>query len=97
MNMETLVPESGVDKAIRLAAEKAESGDTRATLASGVSFLALSFGVSQEAIWGWRRDRHMPPRRAIQTRELFDIPVRELVKPDLQDLIDVAISDHLQQ
>lgn len=78
---------SGVDAVIekaRLQAVDAGRGEN----ASGLQFLADSWGVSYQAVRNFKRQRWMPLERAKQASAEFGVPLRDLVRSDIRDALD---------
>ncbi len=65
--------------ALDLAVERAES----------ISALARLIGVKPQVVNRWVHLGYVPPvKRAKQIADLYGLPMRELVKPALRDLVD---------
>lgn len=56
--------------------------------AGSISELARLVGVKPQVANRWVHQGHMPVKRARQVADLYNLPMRELVKPGLRDLID---------
>jgi len=60
-----------------------------------VQALAERWGISREAIYGFERNGYFPLDRARDAAGRHDIPLRELVRPDIRAAMDSAVQDHL--
>lgn len=64
-----------------------EAGVKKAIAAcGGRGGMAERFGVSRQAVQEYIRQGYLPPSRALDIHQTFDIPLSELVKPSLADL-----------
>lgn len=70
---QTTTPTNGIDRAI--------------TAAGGTSALAVTLGVSYQAVDKWRQQGHAPYRRALEIEAQFGIPRIDLLKPQLAQLL----------
>lgn len=79
---------TGIDKAIAAACPH-ETRDSigRASRPSGRVVLAERMGVSVQAVDKFVRQGYLPLERAKQVAGWYDVPLRELVKPDIAAIL----------
>lgn len=56
----------------------------------GIAKLAELFGCTPQAITNFRRKGWFPPERAQQVSDVYGIPVAELVRSDIRQLLNRA-------
>lgn len=75
-----MTEKTGIEQAIDLAAAR----DPNST---GRDVLARQLGVTIQAVSQWSVRGWCPPQRALEIEDLYGIPRRLLVKPELRELI----------
>ena len=76
-----MTEKTGIEQAIDLASAR----DPNAT---GRDVLARQLGVTIQAVSQWAVRGWCPPARALEIEDLYGIPRRLLVKPELRELFD---------
>lgn len=77
-----------VDRVIDAAADLPGEGSARQKLIA-------RWRIKNQALDGYRRRRYLPLDRAKDASQLFGIPLRELVRPDIREVMEHGVSEAL--
>lgn len=69
-----------------IAAYRAEVGEKEGTLFG----LARLWGITPEALYAFERQGYLPFERAKTAADRWGLPLRELVKPEIRQAIDIG-------
>lgn len=61
--------------------------DRAVTAAGSLSALGRDLKISHQAISKFKRRGFFPPKRALEIEILYAIPAKELIDPDLQEML----------